>query len=346
MALSFSIPFLHPVFLASAAVGTVLALRLLPGRSWRLPAALALGLLPAAMAAAAGMLPWTGRLVLSAYGACLLAALVLAWLLAVRRAHHLALDRRTITDLVAVSAVAGIVGARARYVWERWQPEFLAPAGGDWGRALVRAADLDAGGAVWYGGFLLGAGAALALCHRRRIPLLPFFDLAAPATLAALAVGRLGCLLNGCCYGKTCDLPWAITGPHGQPVHPAQLYESLACGLLALGTWRLWGRRRRDGQVAFWALIGYALWRLLNEGLRDHAPLVEESWFGLVLTSSQVTSLWLLAATLASALWIGWRRRRHPSLAAQAALVPGSRHQSTSLSSSTATSPEPTPRQP
>ncbi len=77
--------------------------------------------------------------------------------------------------------------------------------------------NIPQGGLVVYGsliGGLLGFGAFLI---RRRLPLLPMLDLLTPGMLLGLALGRVGCFLNGCCYGGPCDLPWAVRFPVGSP---------------------------------------------------------------------------------------------------------------------------------
>ena len=81
---------------------------------------------------------------------------------------------------------------------------------------------------------ILGATVAT-LCYLRwkRLPILKFADILAPSIALGAFFGRLGCFMNGCCYGRACDLPWAIRFPetnptHGQPVHPTQIYEALA----------------------------------------------------------------------------------------------------------------------
>jgi prolipoprotein diacylglyceryltransferase len=106
-------------------------------------------------------------------------------------------------------------------------------------------------------------------------------------------------------------------------VHPTQLYETMACALLAAILFWAWGRRRRDGHIAFLGVVGYAVWRFGNEAMRgDHDAFA----FGTGLTTSQGTSVWLLVAAVLMAVFVGAQRRQNPALATRARLVPGSCH--------------------
>lgn len=310
MAAAIALPFLHPALVLVASGGFAGALLTLPPTRARPWLALAAGPGLAALLGALGVLPWTGTLHLAAHGACMLAGFVLAGALLWRRAPAIGLDPRLAIDACAIALVAGVVGARARYVWERWDRFALDAQGAPrpWPELLALAADVDGGGAVWYGGLILAGLAVVAWARWRRIPLLPLADLVAPAVLAGLAVGRLGCFFNGCCYGAPTGLPWGVENPAcpGVQVHPAQLYESVVVAALAAGLWWWWPRRGRDGAVAFWAVVGYGCWRFINESLRGDHDVNRI----VGLTPSQFTSLQLVAGALVVAGWRRWWSRR------------------------------------
>ncbi|MBL8022869.1 MAG: prolipoprotein diacylglyceryl transferase [Elusimicrobia bacterium] len=137
--------------------------------------------------------------------------------------------RREISPAVVGDALfplllGGLLGARLFYVLFHG-----AEFSGQWLDTLK----IWQGGLMWQGGFL-GALVAFALfLRRRRLPFLPMTDIFAPAVAVGQALGRIGCLFAGCCFGRTCDLPWAITfhhaeslAPTGQPLHPTQLYDA------------------------------------------------------------------------------------------------------------------------
>ncbi len=328
MAAAISIDFLHPVLLTIAGCAAL-------GSSWVVPSeirtrrwwpwlAVAVGCVVAALTALVGLVPWFGKIHLAAYAVFMVAGFGVAFLVIRRPAAIIGVSAHNLLDCFLIAIVLGIVGARARYVYERW-PTFLREAHGDVHRALVAAADLDAGGAVWYGGLLLATAGIAWYARYRRIPALAFADIVLPAVIAGLAVGRIGCLFNGCCYGAPTAMPWGIACARypGQVVHPTQIYESLACALLAFGLLWFWRRRRRDGQVTFWAVVGYGLWRFTNEAMRgDHDAFA----FGGAMTTSQATSAEMVLAAIVGAVAIGWYRRTTPAAATRAALVPGSRH--------------------
>lgn len=142
-------------------------------------------------------------------------------------------------DALVPLLFGGILGARIFYVifhvaefWGAWLDTFK----------------IWQGGLMWQGGFLGGVVALILFVKRRKIPFLSLADIFAPAVALGQAVGRIGCLFAGCCYGKTCAFPWAITfrhveslAPTGQALHPTQLYDA---GLDLLITAILWALSR------------------------------------------------------------------------------------------------------
>jgi phosphatidylglycerol---prolipoprotein diacylglyceryl transferase len=158
---------------------------------------------------------------------------------------------------------------------------------------------------------------------QRRVRILELADLFIPATLLGLGFGRIGCFLNGCCYGRLTALPWAVAGKGGAACHPTQLYETVACFVLFALTWWWWRHRRWQGEVAALGLLGYAAWRFFNESLRGDT--VASSFLGLwTVTTSQAVSLYLALGTLILAGVVVFRRLRDPAVAALGRQVPGS----------------------
>lgn len=319
-----TVPFLSPALLGVALVASLAAAALLPPWWRRWWVVLALGVLAACVTALCGGVPWTGDLHVTGYSVAMLAAFVAAYLVTVPRARLLGIGERTVIDLFIVGLIGGLVGARIGEVIEQW-PGFGRDARGQplaLGDLLRKAADIDGGGMVWYGGAVLGGALIALLAWQRRIRILELADLLMPAIVLGLGLGRVGCFLNGCCYGRPTTLPWAVGGRGGAAIHPTQLYETIAClGLFAL-TWWWWRRRRWQGEVAAIGLFGYAGWRFLNEGLRGDT--VASSFLGLPVTTSQAVSLWLVLGGLVLTVVVVVRRRRDPALAALARSVPGS----------------------
>ncbi len=139
----------------------------------------------------------------------------------------------------------------------------------------LQALNLRAGGLSFYGGLAGGVITAALFLRIKKIPFRQFSDCAAPALPAALFFGRIGCFLNGCCYGEPTSLPWAATytsirssAPLGVPVHPAQLYEA-AGNLIIFGLlWRFREKSFLTGKMFFLFLFLYSGLRLMLERFR------------------------------------------------------------------------------
>lgn len=175
------------------------------------------------------------------------------------------------------------------------------------------------GGIVFYGCILGGLIGSLIYWVRHPFPWRAMCDAVAPALAIGIALGRVGCLLNGCCFGAACDLPWSVTFPagslpwqhhvrqgwlspeaaHSLPVHPAQVYAILdGVFLLALLS-AYFPHRRKDGQVMALLMVTYPVTRFLIEGLRDDDPA-----YALGLTLSQLISAGLFPCGLFAWWWI------------------------------------------
>ncbi len=297
------LPFLHPALLGVAVATGVVWSAVAPLRFAGLRLALAAAILAAVVAGLAGWVPWTGQLQLTLYALFMGVGFLLAWLIVTRRADRVGIPRDHVRVQFAIAAIAGILGARLWYVIE-YRHEFPNPLQ-DVAGWLTLAADLDRGGAVWFGGLLLATAAMAVHTRRAGIPMLRWADCAAPGVLAGLAAGRVGCFCNGCCYGGPCQLPWAVMH-HGVAVHPTQLYESAACGAMALIVMRI---APGHGAAAGWSLIGYAVWRWLNETMRGDYDVRLGQGFSLSplhLTSAQ----WLAFPLAALGVWLVIRARR------------------------------------
>ncbi|HTU27009.1 MAG TPA: prolipoprotein diacylglyceryl transferase family protein [Pirellulales bacterium] len=153
------------------------------------------------------------------YGVMLLLALVASIGLAAWRAERLGLDPDMILSLAFWLVISGIVGARVFYIIEYWS-QFQRPTLAE---TLASMANIAQGGLVVYGSLLAGGAALVAFVWRYRVPGLALSDLVAPSVVLGVAVGRIGCFLNGCCYGGASDLPWSVSFPWGSPAHIVQI---------------------------------------------------------------------------------------------------------------------------
>ena len=158
------------------------------------------------------------------YGFCLLIAIFSALFLVVRLAKRQNMSVEKIVSLCFWTVLSGIIGARLFYVTEYWQEMFLDPTDQflPLHKSFLNVLNVTRGGLVVFGSILGGALGAFIFMLRNKMPVLRTFDIMAPAMALGMAIGRLGCLLNGCCFGGVTDVSWAITFPVGSPAHVHQ----------------------------------------------------------------------------------------------------------------------------
>lgn len=154
------------------------------------------------------------------YGLMLMIGFLVAIIWAARRAMRSGANPDVILNCGFIALIGGVVGARAMHVIHYWH-EFV-------GRRSVletiwAIVDVTKGGLEYYGGFLLASiSIILWLKFYERVSLRWYCDIMAPSAAIGLAFGRLGCFLNGCCYGAACDQPWALRFPFASPAHIEQ----------------------------------------------------------------------------------------------------------------------------
>jgi phosphatidylglycerol:prolipoprotein diacylglycerol transferase len=163
------------------------------------------------------------------YGMMILVAVVSGIGLAVWRARRCGVDPEMVLSLAFWMILPGIVGARAVYVTEYWFTDYW-PAYHEGGLPALLGAIVNVakGGLVVYGALLGGMVGLLLFWRKYRIPLLATADLFIPSLALGVGLGRIGCLLNGCCFGAECALPWQVTFPWNSPAHAHQVYEGEA----------------------------------------------------------------------------------------------------------------------
>lgn len=188
-----------------------------------------------------------------------------------RRGLRDGLAPERVVDLGPWLIVSSLVGARALYVISYWKEVF---ANAPWTEVFM----IRHGGLVFYGGLILASLTTVLYARVKGLPLWKLADALAPSIALGYVPGRIGCLLNGCCYGAPTNLPWAIHFPpehetHGVAVHPTQVYDAgLNLGLY-LGLAALYRRKKFDGQVFAAYLLGYAVTRSVVELFRGDYPV-------------------------------------------------------------------------
>lgn len=167
-------------------------------------------------------------LAIRGYGVMLLAGVVAAVALALVRARRYGLKDEVILAIAPWAVVGGIIGARTFYVIE-YRDQFFSA---DLMLTLRRILNFTEGGLVVYGSFIGGFAAAAGYILYKRLPLLRLGDVIIPTMFIGLALGRIGCLMNGCCYGGPCpDNSWALRFPNSSPVFQDQLASGQLVGI-------------------------------------------------------------------------------------------------------------------
>jgi phosphatidylglycerol:prolipoprotein diacylglycerol transferase len=247
------------------------------------------------------------------YGVMVLFACTAALLIGVWRAKRDKIDPNVVYELAAWLFLGGIVGARGVYVLSHLDAMHSL-------RDVLRSYQ---GGNNFYGCILGGVIGSSLYWYRRPFPFWLMCDVAAPAVAIGIAIGRIGCFLNGCCDGALCSLPWGVQFPAGShawvrqlnaglidpdalyslPVHPTQLYASFAGFLLLAILLPHFGRRRAPGEVMALLMIVYPITRWPLESLRGDEPAILAG-----MTLAQNISIIVLV--LGVALWFGRRGLR------------------------------------
>ena len=234
-----------------------------------------------------------GPLTVHWYGVMMALAFLIGLWTAGRRSVRAGIAAEKICDLGPWLIIGAILGARAVYVTTYWNEEFT-------GQPIWEIFMVQHGGLVYYGGLIGAALGCILYARVKRLPLWKLADILAPSIALGYVFGRIGCLLNGCCYGRACDLPWAIRFPADNPlhpptfpVHPTEVYESLLNLILYAALAWLYCRKKFDGQVFAVYLMGYAALRSFVEMFRgDYTPAHLHGGF----TPAHLVSIGIFAA--------------------------------------------------
>ena len=259
-----------------------------------------------------------GQLTIYSYGVLLAAAYLLGLQFALVRARARGLDSQRVMDLGIWIIVSALAGAKLLLLIVDFKQFTSSP------RDLL---GLARSGGVLYGGLIAAVAVALIYLRRHKLPLWTTTDVFAPGIALGHIVGRLGCLLAGCCFGRPASVPWAITftnpaaaanvgTPLGIPLHPTQLYEAGA-ELLILGFLLAWERRGRPfpGRTFWTYMLLYGISRFAIEFYRgDSRGMVFDA-----LSTSQFVSVLLVPLAIVMLVILG--RRTDPTSHAAAQRV-------------------------
>ncbi len=226
-----------------------------------------------------------GKLEIRAYGAMLALSFLIGIFWASKRAVKRGLNPNQVVDLSLLILLSAIIGSRILYVFthldefkDHWTDTF---------NPFQSSGQIGIAGLTLLGGVLLSIVVIIIFCQWKKIPLLKLFDVIAPIFGLGVFITRIGCFLNGCCYGKPCDLPWGVKFPFNSAagyhfyetaIHPTQLYSSLYGLLMVVVIVLVEKKKHFDGFITGLAFIFYGICRFLVDFVRyyeetDMVPL-------------------------------------------------------------------------
>ncbi len=254
-----------------------------------------------------------GPITIHTYGLLLAAAFIAGIWITSRNARKEGISADSIWNMGLVVIFSALVGAKILLLLSDYQyySQNL--------REIFSLSTLRSTG-VYYGGLLLALGSAIWYLIKKRLPAWIMADLAAPGIALGQAIGRIGCLSAGCCYGKPTHMPWGITFtsqyayenvgvPLNIPLHPTQIYESVgAFCLFAFLMWRL-SKKHIAGQILLEYLALYALLRFAIEFFRD-----DDRGFVLygLLSTSQFIAILTFLGSVAAYCFLLYRPKEVP----------------------------------
>jgi phosphatidylglycerol:prolipoprotein diacylglycerol transferase len=229
-----------------------------------------------------------GALEIRWYGVLVVLAVIAVIALSLVEARRRGISQDIVWDAALWAVIGGIIGARLLHIIDRWQYYLYHP------EQLLNFAGL----AIW-GAVLGGLIAILIFCLVKKISFWLLGDIAAPGAILGQTIGRVGCLVNGCCYGLTCDLPIAVIysnpnsyAPIGVPIYPTQLFHIIwdLAGFVVL--WLLRKKLRPEGTLFLLWLIFFGTGDFVIRFFRESEP------FLFNLPQAQVIDILMVAVAL------------------------------------------------
>lgn len=258
-----------------------------------------------------------GSFELHSYGVAMGLAFVFAIWWAVRRSHLAEVKKSFIFDLAVVVMISSLIGARLTYVVAHWNEyryhllDIISPVQSD-GTIGIQGMVLLGGviAAVIFGGWYV---------KRRGVSFWAMADVSAPPLALGIGIGRVGCFLNGCCFGNPTDGPLGVIFPQGCyasaiypgiAIHPTQAYSSVAAFAIAFLLLILEKRWHRfTGWTFSLFLILYGIDRLIVEGFRFYDPSKYFELFGTQWTGSRLISVAMIAVGIVAFLVLSRKQR-------------------------------------
>jgi len=223
-----------------------------------------------------------GPFYIYSYGLMFVLSFAVALTLARHQAKKENLNPEAISNFAFLVFVAGIIGARLFYVIENICYYLKKP---------LEIIMLQHGGLSWFGGLILGVFCGVVYLKKKKIAVYRTLDLVAPFLALGQAIGRIGCLLNGCCYGKVSQFGIYFKA-HESILIPTQIYSSLALILIFIILRFVQGKPHKDGQIFYLYLLLYSVKRFFIEFWRADNEII---FLGLTLFQILCTAIFFLS---------------------------------------------------
>ena len=208
--------------------------------------------------------------------------------------------------LILITIISAFVGSRLGYVFLNFS---------SYQDNLIKILQFWKGGFSWQGGFLAAFLIVLLILRNDKEKIGKWLDAGILGILIGHSIGRIGCFLNGCCYGITTNVPWAIKNlslNDGLLRHPTQLYESLAY-LLIFFFFLAYSQKTKlkNGSLFFIGTTLHSLTRFIIEYLRFNTDFVYHGkiWYA-TLTYAQLAALIIIIISLFILFKINYKKKK------------------------------------
>lgn len=257
-----------------------------------------------------------GHLVIRSYGLFLVVAFLVGIWLALKRAKKSSIETESIIDLAIVILISSIVGSRFFYVifhLEEFRGKFW-----DIVNPIHPGEDIGLGGLSMVGGVVLAILSGLAYLYIKKMKVWKIADVVSPSFILGLSIARIGCFLNGCCFGKPTNsflgAVFPLDSPAGYvfpstPVYPTQLFSSFGAMVVLLAL--LYSERYKsfDGFVFWLMLMLYSVNRFILDFFRFYEPSTTFTFFQIKFSSNQITLFFVFLISLAMFVWFKKRAK-------------------------------------
>jgi phosphatidylglycerol:prolipoprotein diacylglycerol transferase len=224
------------------------------------------------------------------YGLLLATGFLVAFFLIIQKCKKQKVNSQVITDLCIWLLIGGILGGRLLHVAVNLRYYLNDP------KEIIM---LQHGGLAYQGGLVLAVICGWIFLRKKEIAFLPLADLLIPYVALAQSIGRVGCFLNGCCYGDITNSIFGMKFPQlAYFVYPTQLYYSLAWLITFIILNQLYEKRHFVGETFCLYFLFYGLIRFLIDFYRGDLSRI---WAGLTLT--QIISLFFVVLSISFYLW-------------------------------------------